>query len=116
MKDYKWELVSFASTFNFTIDNALEHIIEYVKSIHGDSIIYYEDRRFKIIKNGQLLKETRPQFYYVKNGNRFNRLDFTKEKQREHFKNFDESLSELQNMTNNGYITIYDCGKLLYKL
>lgn len=116
MKDYKWELISFASTFNFTIDNALEHIIEHVKSIYGDSIIYYEDRRFKIIKNGQLLKETRPQFYYVKNGNRFNRLDFTKEKQREMFENFDESLSELQNMTNNGYITIYDCGKLIYKL
>lgn len=116
MKDYKWELISFASTFNFTIDNALEHIIEHVKSIYGDSIIYYEDRRFKIIKNGRLLKETRPQFYYVKNGNRYNRLDFSKEKQRKIFENFDESLSEQQNMANNGYTTIYDCGKLIYKL
>lgn len=116
LKEYKWELVSFASMFNFNVDNALKHIVEYFKNLHDDSIIYYDDRRFKLIKNGELLKEIRPQFYYVKSGNRFSRLDFTKEKQRELFENFDETLSERQNMSNNGYTTIYDCGKLIYKL
>lgn len=116
MKDYQYELISFASCFNFTAENALENIINYFKDRYNNSIIYYEDRRFKLIKNTTILKETRPQFYYVKNAHRFSRLDFTKNKQKKLFEDFDSSLSEIQNMRNNGYNVIYDCGKLIHKL
>lgn len=116
IKDYEWELNNFASMFNFSIDKALEKCIDFFKEKYSNSIIYYKDRRFPLSIDGKPIKETKPIFYYVKGRYRFSRLDFTKDKQQEIFENFDNNLSEQQNMFNNGYSLIYDCGKLIYKL
>lgn len=116
IKDYTWEVNNFASMFNFTISNALEKCITFFKKNYSNSIIYYNDRRFPLFINGNMIKETKPSFYYVKGRYRFNRLDFTKAKQERIFENFDNNLSEQQNMLNNGYNLIYDCGKLIYEL
>lgn len=116
IKDYEWELNNFALMFNFSIDGVLEKCVNFFKEKYSSGIIYYKDRRFPIDINGKLIKETKPMFYYVKGRYRFSRLDFTKDKQQEIFENFDDNLSEQQNMFNNGYNLIYDCGKLIYEL
>jgi hypothetical protein len=43
-------------------------------------------------------------------------LEFTKEKQQKLFENYDDNLSEIQNMANNKFNIIYDCGKIIYEL
>lgn len=53
---------------------------------------------------------------YTKNYDRFSRLEFTKEKQQKLFENYDDNLSEIQNMANNKFNIIYDCGKIIYEL
>lgn len=115
-KNYNWEFNNFASMFNFTVNNVLEKCIAFFKANYSDSIIYYNNRRFPLFINGNIIKKTKPSFYYVKGRYRFNRLDFTKDKQATLFENFDINLSEQQNMFNNGYNIIYDCGKLIYEL
>lgn len=117
IKSYKWELVNYANTFNFFIKDGLVAIINFFKKNFSNSLIHYEDRRYqRIMHFNNILRVTKPSYYYTKNYDRFNRLDFTKEKQQKLFENFDVNLSEIQNMINNKFNIIYDCGKIIYEL
>lgn len=55
---------------------------------------------------------TAPGYSYIPPGekSRQHRFNFTKKKIKEKFDNFDNSLSEKQNMINNGYYRLYDAG------
>ena len=44
----------------------------------------------------------------------FNRIQFQKHKLNGLLEQFDESKSEWQNMRDNGYDRIFDCGNLVY--
>ena len=55
---------------------------------------------------------TPPSYFYYKNGKRLNRIQAQKHKLGKLLENFDESLSETENMLNNKYIKIFDCGNL----
>ena len=52
--------------------------------------------------------------WYVKGGELFNRIQFQKHKLRNKLDKFDESKSEWQNMQDNGYGRIFDCGNLVF--
>lgn len=67
-------------------------------------------------KNGfSLVNEGFPNFYYIKNGVRFNRIPFQKHKLKDKLQLFDSSKSEWENMKSNGYDRIWDCGSLKYE-
>lgn len=61
--------------------------------------------------------ESSPAYFYIdKLGkSRLNRLQFQKHKLSEKLDIFDSSLSEEENMLNNGYYRIYDCGQLKFE-
>ena len=60
-----------------------------------------------------LIKETPPSyFYYSSKTGRINRISAQKKKLQKFLKNFDENLTESENMEFNGFLKIYDCGTL----
>lgn len=58
---------------------------------------------------------TNPNYFYY-DGKRHSRNKFMKHKLKEKLEKYDESLTEYQNMRNNGFLRIYDAGSLRYKL
>lgn len=80
-----------------------------------DKIISYIDRS---LYNGKgyfesgwkFLGITKPNYYYFVNSKRENRLKYQKHKLSKILEKFDSKLSEVQNMKNNHYYQIFDCG------
>lgn len=82
-----------------------------------DEVISYVDKRLFDGKgykstNWKVIGDTKPNYFYVKNKMRYNRMKFQKHKLSKFLKDFDANSTEYQNMLNNGYFTIYDCGNL----
>lgn len=87
-------------------------------------IISYADRRWS---NGNLYKklgfklvsEGTPNYWYLQKSKfllRIHRFVFRKSELHKKLPLFDESLSEWENMKNNGYDRIWDCGSLKFEL
>jgi len=89
----------------------------FIKSYSPNKIISYSDRRWS---TGGLYKKlgfiteknTPPNYFYIKYGqvDRFHRYNFTKHLLKKKLKNYNESISEWENMKLNGYDRIWDCG------
>lgn len=97
----------------------------FITNYKPQKIISYSDKRFSspnstiydkmgFVKTG----ETEPNYWYFKNGysKRYHRFGFRKNVLYKKLKNFDDSLTEYENMQNNGYEKIYDCGSDRYEL
>jgi ssDNA-binding Zn-finger/Zn-ribbon topoisomerase 1 len=56
------------------------------------------------------LSDSAPGYWWCKGTERFSRMMFQKYKLREKLSKFDENLTEEQNMRNNGFWKIHDCG------
>ena len=61
------------------------------------------------------LKPSASNYFYIKNGRRFSRVKFQKHKLKNLLESFDEELTEKENMSNNGYNWIYDCGNWVFE-
>lgn len=62
------------------------------------------------------IKQTVPNYYYVVGGRRKHRFSYMKSKLKEKLSIFNPELTEYENMLNNGYDKVYDCGHLKYEL
>lgn len=58
---------------------------------------------------------SKPSYFYIKGYNRYNRLEYQKHKLAKKLETFDPSKTEKENMLNNGFGIIYDCGTLKMK-
>lgn len=70
-------------------------------------------------KNGfELIDVSDPSYWYFKENSTklFHRYNFRKQVLEKKLESFDPNLSEYQNMRNNGYHRIWDCGNLKYSL
>ena len=123
-KRYEYELIRFCSLKNTSVIGGANKLLKYfINKYKPKSIISYANRRFS---NG-LIYETlgfkkigvsTPNYFY------FNMLDYKLESRTKYQKHklksllpeFDENLSEAENMFKNGYRRIYDCGNLVYEL
>jgi hypothetical protein len=118
-----YELIRFCTIFNFNISGAAGKLIKFFKSnFKWDKIYSYADRRWS---NGKLyeklgfdLTDSRNyNYWYTKNHTeRLHRSGFRKEKRSIKLENHDPSLSEVEDMKNNGYDVVWDCGTLTYTI
>lgn len=114
-KRYSWELLRYCTLGNVSVTGGAGKLLAHFRRYNTGSIITYADRRWS---DGNLYKQlgmtyigvSAPSYYYVKNGVRFNRVQFQKHKLSLTLENFDASKSERANMLDNGYTQIYDCG------
>ncbi len=116
-KNYEWELLRFVNKLNTKIIGGASKLFS--NSGINYNIISYCDRRYftgEIYKvlGFNLIGKSKPNYYYVKDNNRYSRIKFQKHKLKDLLENFDEELTENENMYRNGYNKIYDCGMLVF--
>jgi hypothetical protein len=121
---YEYELVRFASKNGINVIGGAGKLLSYfINTFNPTSIVTYADLRYS---QGNLYKQlgftklhrSSPNYFYFKlsEGVRYNRMRFQKHKLPKQLETFNESLSEMQNMFNNGYRVIYDCGNFVYEM
>lgn len=120
--DGEYELLRF-STNSHVVGIGGKLLSFFIKTYSPSKIITFADRRYSI---GNLydklgfkkIGETPPNYWYFKQGHieRHHRFAFRKDQLSKKLKTFDVNLSEWQNMKNNGYDRIWDCGSIKYEL
>ena len=122
-KKYEYELIRFASKRNYTVIGGASKLWKYfVNKYNPKSVITYANRRFS---NGDLyyklgfnfIEKTQPNYFYFKHGEfkLYNRIKFQKKNLKNILEVYDENLSEAENMFNNNYRRIFDCGNLKFE-
>lgn len=124
-KKYEYELLRFASKMNVTVIGGFSRLLKHFRINNKGTIISYANRRFSkgdiyYKNNFSFVKETAPSYsYFQKNKSTetfFNREKFMKHKLGKILKKFDPSITEWENMKNNDYDRIWDCGNLVFEL
>lgn len=95
--------------------------MKYFREKYSGSIISFANRRWS---NGNLyeslgfgkLRVSSPNHFYYKNGMLFSRYSYQKHRLKNKLKFFDVNLSGVQNMMNNGFRQLFDCGNIVYVL
>ena len=122
-KRYEWELVRFCNRCGYHVPGGASKLLkQFEQAYHPRSIVSYADRRWSMKSEStlynrlgfSLASESTPNYWYVKDGELFNRIQFQKHKLKGLLDKFDESKSEWQNMQDNGYDRIFDCGNLVF--
>ena len=121
-KNYEYELIRFCSKRNTSVIGGASKLWKYfVTKYNPKSVISYANRRFS---NGEiysklgfeLIGKTEPNYFYFKMSTTqlYSRVKFQKHKLSKLLDNFNPELSETENMFNNNYRRIFDCGNLKY--
>lgn len=119
-KKYDWELLRFCNKLNYHVIGGAGKLLKYFeRKYNPKNLISYADRRWSVGNLYDKLGFSKvgvsvPSYSYVKNGRRLSRIGFQKHKLNKILEKFDENLSEVENMKNNGYFRIWDCGNLVY--
>jgi len=126
------ELIRFCNLINTTVIGGASKLLNFFEKVYKPTkILSYANQRWSQGKLYETLgfentHDTSPSYSYFKSdydrtGLIFHRSTFTKSNIKKYFnenkfdiKTFDENLTETQNMFNNGYRKIYDCGNKVY--
>ena len=121
-KKYQYELLRFANKINTSVIGAFSKLLKYFeRKYNPKNIISYANRRWS---NGNVYEVNRfslvnisgPNYFYFKpdEGILQSRVKFQKHKLKNLLENYDPKKTELQNMIDNGYRIMYDCGNKVY--
>jgi hypothetical protein len=117
-KKVDWELSRFCNLKNTIVIGGASKLFHYfLKTYTPKSIVSYNDKRYF---SGDLyhtlgflfVGNTTPSYHYITPDykNTINRLNFQKHLLPKKLKVFDPNITEWENMKNNGYDRIWDCG------
>ncbi len=123
-KKYEWEMIGFCNKKFLNVINGFSKLYKYfIKSYKPRNIISHDDRRYS---NEELYNKlgfkfnhySDPKYWYFKNGSYelYNKAKFQKHKLKNLLELFDENKSEIENMMNNNYLYIFDCGNAVYTM
>ena len=122
-KNYDWEIIRFANKKFINVVGSFSKLLKYFRQNYSGSIITYADKRYS---NGDLyrtngfeeLKDSKPNYFYVDIMNMMliSRVKCQKHKLKDFLKEFNPELTEAENMFNNGYRRIWDCGNKVFIL
>lgn len=118
-KNIEWELLRFCSIKNHVVVGGASKLFNFfVKNYNPQSVISYSDKRWNTgtlyTKLGFNYSHTSaPNYWYFEQKNRLvvlSRQHFQKHKLKNKLDQFNPDLTEWENMKNNGYNRIWDCG------
>ena len=122
-KLYEWELLRFCNALNTSVIGGASKLLSYfIKNYNPKSILSYANLRWSTGNLYEqlgftLISQSSPNyFYFNEDFILHSRIEFQKHKLKDKLENFDEKLTESENMYNNGYRKIYDCGNLVYEM
>jgi hypothetical protein len=125
--EHQWELYRFATILNSRVVGGASKLFKhFIRNYNPVSIVSYSDRR--LFNNGKLYESlnfkldhvSEPNYWYFKQTDSeqtaqlHHRVKFQKHKLYNVLESFDPKLTEWQNMENNGYLRVYDCGNKVY--
>lgn len=116
------ELYRFCNKLNTSVRMGAYRLLEkFKKENEWKTIVSYSDIAHTTGKLYEKLGftklyETQPNYYYIKEDKILSRISCQKHKLSKILDNFDENLSESENMKNNFYKKIYDCGSVKWIL
>ena len=122
-KETEWELYRFANKLNTSVRVGAYRLLEkfkkencWTKIISFSDIAHTSGKLYEKLGFSKSY-ETQPNYFYIsKDGKIINRIACQKHKLKKLLDNFDENLSESQNMKNNFYKKIYDCGSIKWEI
>jgi hypothetical protein len=116
-----YELIRFCNKINVSVVGGFSKLLKhFTKTNHPTQVISYADRRWSIgdlyEKNGfTFIHDTPPNYWYMKYYNhREHRFKYRKSELPKLLNTYDGTLSEWENMKNNKYDRIWDCGSKKY--
>jgi len=120
-----YELDRFCSNYNFRVVGVASKLLKYfINNYNPIKIISYADRRWS---DGNLYKRlgfnfvhnTDPNYWYFSLKNPYNlihRFNFRKSVLNKKLETFDPNKTEVENMNENDYYRIFDCGNMKFEL
>jgi hypothetical protein len=121
-KKDEMELLRHCSKLHYQIVGGFSKLIKAWKKLNTNEDLYtYCDRRYSNGKSYEAsgwehTSTTTPNYFYISKTGLESRIKYQKHKLSEILSVYDENLTEQENMLNNGYKWIYDCGNLKYKI
>jgi hypothetical protein len=121
-KKHEWELLRFCNKLGYHIPGAASKLLKHFEiNYQPKSLVSYADRRWSQGKVYEKLgfkfsHASTPNYWYWRNPELLeSRIKYQKHKLKSLLENFDESKTEVENMIENGYHRIFDCGNLVYE-
>ena len=119
-----WELLRSCSKLDHNVRGGASKILSYFKKLHPNTtLISYSDRRYSdgeiYQKLGMtLIKITSPGYFYFNStsGEMLSRYQAQKHKLSSLLDRVDLTLTEEENLKNNGFYRVYDCGQSVFEL
>ena len=116
-KKYEYEIIRLATLINNVVIGGCSKLFKhFINKYKPSSVISYSDRRWfgeaTVYKTlgFTLLRTASPNYFYTKDYILLeSRVKYQKHKLKK-FLNFSNDLTEFENMKNNGYDMIWDCG------
>ena len=122
-KNYDWELVRFCTLKGYNVVGGASKLLSFFRSSYKGSVVSYANRRWS---DGDLYRKlsfreinrTSPGYFYFRESEMilYTRDKFQKHKLKDLLETFDENLTEEENMFENEYRKIYDCGSIVFVL
>lgn len=116
------EIIRMASINGYTVIGGISKLLSHLKTLNlNQRLITYADKKWG---NGHgyaqsgfsYIKDTAPGYWYVNGLRVYHRSNFQKCKLKNILENFNNSLSEWENMKNNNWDRIWDCGNTLWHM
>lgn len=120
-KKYEWEMIRFCNKKFISVIGGASKLYKYFsRNYKPKSVISYANRRYS---NGNLYNKlgfkfshfSKPNYWYFKNNQKlYNRIMFQKHKLKNLLEYYDSNKSEIENMLENKYLRIFDCGNIIF--
>lgn len=117
----EYELLRMCTKLNMQVIGGFSKLMKHLPEDIKEVVSYVDRSKFTgkgyISSGWELIGETEPGYSYYKNGERFSRQKCQKHKLKEFLgkDNYNERLTETENMLKNSYLKVYDCGNLKMK-
>lgn len=122
-KNFVWEILRYANKKDISVVGGFARLLSNFRKTNIGNIITYADKRYS---NGNLYKQnnftelpdSKPDYWYClpRKMKLEHRSNYQKHMLYKKLEKFDPALSELENMFNNGWRVIYDCGNKIFTL
>ena len=119
---YEYEITRFCSKLGFRVIGGAGKLLAYFERMYTPkSLVSYADRRWS---SGNLyerlgfrfIRNSPPNYWYFRGQSLVleSRVKYQKHRLADVLEKFDPEKTEMQNMADNGYYAIYDCGNKVY--
>lgn len=116
-----WEILRFSTRKGYTVQGSICKLIEHFRKRYNGSIVSYCDLRWDTKDMYKTLgftysHRTQPNYWYFKGSHIFSRETFQEHRLENMLDVYDPEHTEYQNMQDNGFGRIWDCGNDVFKL